>query len=59
MSPLREIPRTTRKDEEGDDARHGSSSTKTRAIEWPTIGLSIAIHSAFLILTWHHAHLPW
>ena len=28
-------------------------------IEWPTIGLAIAIYTSFFTLTWWHAALPW
>ncbi len=34
-------------------------SRRPVTVEWPTIGLSVAIHGGFLALTWWHAALPW
>ncbi|MBV8091553.1 MAG: fatty acid desaturase [Alphaproteobacteria bacterium] len=28
-------------------------------VEWPTLGLAIAVYAAWLLLTWFHAALPW
>ncbi|MGF1608549.1 MAG: fatty acid desaturase [Kiloniellales bacterium] len=28
-------------------------------MEWPTVGLAIALYAAFGLLTWYHALLPW
>jgi len=28
-------------------------------IEWPTLALAAGIYTSFLLLTWHHAALPW
>ncbi len=34
-------------------------SRRPATIEWPTVGLAIAIYSSFFTLTWWHAVLPW
>lgn len=30
-----------------------------RGVEWPTVALAVAIYTAWLLLTWFHAALPW
>lgn len=32
---------------------------RAAAIEWPTLGLALVIHGAFIALTWFHASVPW
>ncbi len=35
------------------------SGRRPATIEWPTIGLAIAIYASFCLLTWWHAFVPW
>lgn len=30
-----------------------------RRVGWPTLGVAAAVYTGFLLLTWHHAVLPW
>jgi fatty acid desaturase len=30
-----------------------------RSIEWPTVGLLVAVYATVALLVWHHASLPW
>lgn len=34
-------------------------AARRAAVEWPTVGLAVAIYAGFGLLTWHHAALPW
>jgi len=40
-------------------ATQAAGCARSRAVEWPTLGVAAAIYGGFGLLTWYHAVLPW
>ncbi len=40
-------------------ARESRKISRKTAIEWPTLGLGLAIYGGFGLVTWHYETLPW